>query len=268
VTGTPELVQLVKALLPTLPKRFQAEFQALLADAERSTPISLVGVVAMCCQVLEDGGMDAGAWTQFTEAAWDLITFMVRAVVHPIRARANLPGKAKPGEILPVPAKTHFLVALLLAKIPDPRQLLLPTSKGPVPRDDLSPAARFIPFEPGPAEADRMFQFEALLWKRLFPTEPVYTLGCKDSVCVPATCARDCDKRDLYGRLGADAEKGRPHFVMIDPGSGAAWKDIAAKAKEVVFVEPEVGATDPLNEDRLAYLISDFLKLSASKESV
>jgi hypothetical protein len=180
----------------------------------------------------------------------------------------NPVGKAKPGEILRVPAKTHFLVALLLAKNPDPRHLLLPTSKGPISRDDLSLAARSIPFEPGPAEADRMFQFETLLWKRLFPTEPAYALGCKESSCVPATCALDCDKRDLYGRLGADGEKGRPHFVMIDPGSGVAWKDLAAKAKEVVFVEPEVGVTAALDEDRLAYLISDFLKLTVTKESV
>jgi hypothetical protein len=64
-----------------------------------------LGVVALCCRALEDGGMDADGRTKFTEAAWDLITFMVRVLVDPIRARASLGSKARPGEILPVPAK-------------------------------------------------------------------------------------------------------------------------------------------------------------------
>ena len=113
-----------------------------------------------------------------------------------------------------------------------------------------------------------MIQFETLLWKDLFPTESTYSLGCEETACVPAVCARECNKRALYGRLGADAEKGHPHFWVIDPGSYDSWKDIAAKAKEVVFVEPGVGATTGIDEDRLAHLISDFLKLSATKEIV
>lgn len=261
------LIPYIDALIPVVPKAFQTEFQALLEDAKQSKPVGLIGVVALCCMVLEDAPKDANLRTKFGEPAWDLIAFMVRGLVDSLRQHPAVVA-SKPGEVVRVPAKTHFLVGLLLGKTGHPRDLLVPGPKGAISRDDLSLVARSIPFEPGPAEPDRMFQFETLVWKAIFPSEPGYALGCKENTCVLVTCARDCNRRELYDRLGADAVKGsRPHFLIINPGSGAAWKDIASKAKEIVFVEPDGSATTGIDEGRLAFLISDFLKLT-SKENL
>ncbi len=260
------LVPHIEALVLAVPKAFQRDFEALLDDARQSKSVGLVGVVGMCCMVLETMARDPEARAKFTDPAWDLITFMVREVVNPLKHRVD-GHRAGTGQILRVPAKAHFLVALLLAKNPDPRRMLLPSWRGAVSPDDLSHAARWAPFETGPAEPDRMFQFEALVWQALSPNEPKYALTCNEASCSTAICARECNRRNLYARLGADAAKGRPHFLMINPGSEAAWRDIAAKAKEVVFVEPGGGATAGLDEDQLAFLISDFLKLT-SKETL
>jgi hypothetical protein len=254
----------LEALLPAVPKNFQAEFQALLEDAKASKPVGLVGVVALCCRVLEDSPQNVELRARFSDPAWDLITFMVGELLDPLRPRSS--GVATvPGEITCVPAKTHLLVGLLLAKNPDPRRLLRPDKKGAVSRDDLSPALRAGLFEPGPAEADRMLQFETLLWRSVYPTETSYGLGCKEVSCVLSSCARDCDRRDLYSRLGAEAAKGRPRFLVINPGAGSAWKDIAAKAREVIFVESDGNATAGLDDGKLAVLIGDFLKLTAKE---
>jgi hypothetical protein len=265
---TPEMLRLMQALVSTVPKRHQEWFAPLQAEAEQGRPVNLAAVVGTCCATLEEGKMAPAEHRGFSEAAWDLITFMTSDLVGKMKSRflPHAPGD-KPGEILAVPVRSHFLVALLLARNPDPRRLLLPSSFGAVSPHDHSRLARFLPFETGPAKVDRVFQFEALLWKDLFPAEPAYVLGCTEAACVTGNCARDCDRRPLYGRLGADAAKGQPHFWVIDPGMADKWSEIAAKAKEVVFVEPGVGATIGIDEDRLAVLISDFLKLSTSKET-
>lgn len=267
VAATPTLLGLIRTLVNTVPKPLQPGFLGLQADAEKSQPVNLVGVVAMCCVVLQEGRMAPSAEQAFTEAAWDLIAFMVRELVGSIKGGLARAAKVeRQGEILRVPARTHFLVALLLAKNPDPRYLLMPDSVGPVSLHDHSLGGRSIPLETGPAEIDRMALFEALLWKDLFPNVPAYTLGCKESACLVDTCALECNKRILYGRLKADAAMGRPHFWVIDPRRTEQWKEIAAKAKEVVFVEPGVGATTGIDEDQLAQLINRFLELTASKE--
>lgn len=260
------LVPYIEDLLPVVPKAFLSDFQALLDDARQSKPVGLVGVVALCCMVLEDAPKDLDLRTRFGEPAWDLIAFMVAGLVGPLRHQVSEIA-TKPGEVIRVPAKTHFMVALLVARKTHARDLLLPGPKGAISRDDLSLATRSMPFEVGPAEPDRMFQFEALVWKAIFPSEPGYALGCKENTCVRATCKNECSRRDLYDRLGADSEKGHPHFLMINPASGAAWKDIAAKAKEIVFVEPDGSATAGIDEGRLAFLISDFLKLTSKENS-
>jgi hypothetical protein len=267
-TFTSELVRLLRVLLATVPKRMQDWFVPLQAEAEAGRPVNLAAVVAACCTTLEEGRMAGPEHRAFAEAAWDLVTFMVGNLVGTMKGSpvSRVPPD-KLGEILTVPVRTHFFVALLLAKNPDPRRIFEPGPFAPVSPQDHSQKARFVPMETGPSQCDRVFDFESLLWKDLFPTAPPYSLGCKEPSCGPTTCALDCDRRPLYGRLAADRDRGRPHFWVIDPREAQHWQKIAAQVRDLVFVQPGVGATVGIDEDRLAILVSDFLKLSASKET-
>lgn len=267
-TSTSELVRLLRALLATVPKRTQDWFVPLQAEAELGRPVNLAAVVAACCTTLEEGRMAAPEHRAFAEAAWDLVTFMVGELVGKMKGSpvSRVPPE-KRGEILTVPVRTHFFVALLLAKNPDPRRIFEAGPFAPVSPQDHSRMARFVPIETGPSQCDRVFDFESLLWKDLFPTAPLYTLGCKEPSCSPTTCALDCDRRPLYGRLAADRDRGRPHFWVIDPREAQHWQKIATQVRDLVFVQPGVGETLGIDEDRLAILVSDFLKLSRSKET-
>jgi len=260
-----DLVPCLEAILLVAPWSFQPEFQSFLDDAYASKPVGLVDVVALCCRALEDIPKNVDQWASFSDLAWDLITAMVQQVVTSLKGhpqKTTLPA----GEILGVPAKTSFLVGLLLAKKVEPRKTLARGLTGAVSIDDLSAVVPADLFESGPAEVDRRLQFETLVWRSLFPTLPSFSLGCNKPNCEISTCAHSCGRRTLYVRLGSDARMGRPHFVMINPGSGSAWKDIATKATEIVFVEPDGSATSGLDEDQLAFLISKFLELT-SKET-
>jgi hypothetical protein len=242
--------QLTRELVSAAPARAQWYLGTLLENAGKPH-VPLAEIVAACCRVLEDGRVSP-AW-EFAEAAWALVALVVNSTLGPVRDRVNSVAASSPGEVLKVPAKTHFLIGLILSKDPDPRRTLLSTPRGPTSRYDLGRDVQSVHLlESGGSGDHRLFQLESLLWNHLLPTEVAYT---------------DDRRQDLRGWLEADRLAGKPHFVVVDPGSGGAWRSLAAAVREVYFVEPDVCACNEVfpDEDKLSYLVGDLLTLTGRR---
>lgn len=261
---TNKLVELLKLLLGTIPKDFQPGFQEMLADAENAKHIDLVTIVSACLSVVEDQEFFHTPEGQaFAEAAGNLITFGLREMVGPVRNRIPSAGGAGAGEIIPVPFKTRELVALLLAGNPDLRRLKRDGSlAGP-----NDPGMHVDPgfFEAGPATSARVQQLEELMYHKLIPDGGPYVLGakglgCDKEPCVPRECQDPCKRVDLYRRVRAGAEMGRPFFVVVNTKSRESYREFAARMKEVFFVEMGVGTTEVgFREGEFVDLMNQFL---------
>lgn len=259
--------QLVRELGSTLPKHLQWRLKDLSDDVENHRDVLLADIVAACCRTLDECRLSPLERKRFADAAWGLVAFIAGDVLKTARGRVATDVRSSPGEVLRVPPKTHFMVGLLLARNPDPRQVLLATSRGPVSRYDLSRHVKSVSFVPEASEASRLFQFESLLWDWFFPSEGAYS---HDHVFprfafLEAPGPAVAYRRALHDRLEAAKLKEGPYFVMVGPGTAGEWKALAAAVKGVVFVEPEEGDAFSPGEDKLAYLTNDLLKLTEGR---
>jgi len=259
-----ELVPLLEALDSRVPKGYEGTFDDMLQDVWAYQPVRMVAAAASCCSILEGRFPDACERTRFGEASWRLLDVMLNQVAGARRKVMRVPRS--PGEVVVVPSKTSFLTGILLARTVNLRAILESGPTGAVYRYDLSEAARGTnSFESGPSEEDRDRLFEALAWKKIFPSLSAGGALCSPIECDISRCNLVCRKKDLRARLERDALFGCPWIVLLNPGDGPRWRNLARSIPwtTVAFCEPDVQAAVGRDEDILDCLLGDLLKLTS-----